>query len=125
MATVSKKYELVFITHPERDDAQLEEIINEVKATIEKDGGVIDHIEPWGKKKLGYEIKKQKYGHYTMIHFTGLAESVTPLETSLRHHEQVLKFITFLHDSRSTMLKPPATDSSYYNNDDRYSSRRY
>ena len=104
-----RKYELVFITHPERTDEQLAAITDKVKAAIEKDSGTVDHVEQWGKRKLSYKVKKQSYGYYTLIHFTASPDSIIKLEQGLKYDENVIKWITLNHHPK-TMLKPPAID---------------
>ncbi len=99
------KYEAVYILEPEKTDEAVAQYAQEVKAFVEKEGGAVDHIEPWGKKKLAYPVGKFKYGHYTMMHITGPGEIVAKLERAFKINESVIKYLTLTHHEK-TMLRP-------------------
>lgn len=115
MSAESKKYELVYIADPERTDEQLGEIGKALKTLIENEGGKVEHIEQWGKKRLAYQVKKQRYGYYTLFHYTAMPKIVAMVELALKHHEHVLKYITFNHDPRSALKLTSMDSTSYYN----------
>jgi small subunit ribosomal protein S6 len=64
------KYELMLIVNPNADEQRQKEIVDRLRATIEKGEGNIAGVDEWGKKKLAYEIKKEPEGVYTVITFT-------------------------------------------------------
>ncbi|MBI5179534.1 MAG: 30S ribosomal protein S6 [Nitrospinae bacterium] len=106
------KYEAVIIVEPEKSEEQVTQLTNDLKAFIEKEGGTVDHIEQWGKKKLAYTVGKHRYGYYTMFHYTAPGEAVAKVERNLRLNETVIKFITLGYHPQ-TLLRPtseaPAT----------------
>lgn len=105
-----RKYEVVYIVHPEKSDEQVTQIAEEIKVFIEKEGGGVDHVEQWGKKKLAYAVKKNRYGHYTLLHINGLPDIVGKLERTLKLNESVIKYAAFTHHPLSA-LKPTQMDS--------------
>lgn len=118
------RYELVFITDPEKSDEQVAAITEETKGFIEKESGKVDLIEQWGKRKLAYAVKKKRYGFYTLIHYSSPPEVVSKLELRLKHHESVIKYITLKFDERSA-VRPPQVDSApSYGSADRQDSYR-
>ncbi len=120
MAVKPRKYELVYIAEPDRSETQIGELTTEIKSFIENEGGTIEHVEQWGKKKLAYLVKKHRYGHFTMVIFDAPPEIVAKLERMLKHHDNVIKYISLLRDARSTLMKPPAGDSSTFYSHDRF-----
>lgn len=69
--------------------------VNEkVRSLVEKNGGSITKIENWGKKKLSYEVKKEKKGIYLLTHIKGPGNLVTELENHLKIQDSVIKFLT-------------------------------
>jgi len=52
-----RDYELVFIIHPDLDEAATIEAVKKVKGWIKEAGGVITKEDPWGKRKLAYPIR--------------------------------------------------------------------
>lgn len=99
------KYEAIYILEPEKNDEAVALYTQEVKAFVEKEGGIVDHIEQWGKKKLAYVVGKHRYGHYTLLHITGPGEIVAKLERAFKINESVIKYLTLCHHEK-TMLRP-------------------
>ena len=62
-------YETLYIVHPALEAGRLKDIILNVEKTITKMGGNSILIDVWGKKKMAYSIKKEKYGTYVLFQF--------------------------------------------------------
>ena len=63
-------YELLYIVNPNFEDDKAKKIIDEIGSEIEKHGVSIINHQVWGKKRLAYPIKKNKYGIYILLHFS-------------------------------------------------------
>lgn len=86
------KYESIIIVNPKLNEKQQNEIENKYKKIINKNGNVIS-IENIGKKRLAYEVKKNKEGIYIEINFTREASFIAELERQYKIDENVIKFI--------------------------------
>lgn len=86
------KYESIIIVNPKLNEKQQNEIENKYKKIINKNGNVIS-IENIGKKKLAYEVKKNKEGIYIEINFTSEASFIAELKRQYKIDENVIKFI--------------------------------
>lgn len=86
------KYESIIIVNPKLNEKQQNEIENKYKKIINKNGNVIS-IEDIGKKRLAYEVKKNKEGIYIEINFTSEASFIAELERQYKIDENVIKFI--------------------------------
>ena len=86
------KNESIIIVNPKLNEKQQNEIENKYKKIINKNGNVIS-IENIGKKKLAYEVKKNKEGIYIEINFTGEASFIAELKRQYKIDENVIKFI--------------------------------
>ena len=71
--------------------------IEKIKNYIEKNGE-IKKTEDMGKRKLAYEVKKNKEGYYYIIEFTTNPENITELERIYRITDEILKFIVVRQD---------------------------
>ena len=63
------KYELAVVVSAKIEDDERAQVIEKVKALVERFGGQISDVDEWGKKKLAYEIQKMKEAYYYFIHF--------------------------------------------------------
>lgn len=86
------KYESIIIVNSKLNEKQQNEIENKYKKIINKNGNVIS-IENIGKKRLAYEVKKNKEGIYIEINFTSEASFIAELERQYKIDENVIKFI--------------------------------
>ena len=86
------KYESVVIINPNVEEEAVKTLIKKFSDLINKDGKVSD-VEELGKKKLAYEIKKQKEGYYLVFHFEANPSLISELERILRITDEVLKFM--------------------------------
>lgn len=88
-----RDYEVVFIVHPELEEAAFNEVIERVQGWITDAGGSITKVDLWGKRKLAYEIRKQKEGQYALLQTNMQPEFCTELERNLRLLEPVMRFM--------------------------------
>jgi small subunit ribosomal protein S6 len=88
-----REYELVFIIHPDLDENATNEVVERVKGWITEGGGTIDKVDPWGKRKLAYPIRKQNEGQYFLVNTQMSPPFVAELERNLRFVEPVMRFL--------------------------------
>lgn len=100
-------YESIFIIHPSTSDDDVNAIIGRVREIIAKPGGNVVHVENWGRKKLAYEVKKQRKGNYVLMNYEGGSGVVQELERNFRLMDSVLKFMTIKVDPRIGLPPPP------------------
>lgn len=87
-------YETIFIVKPDVSDEVLAERQQWAKDILTTNGAQIVHTEQWGKKRLAYQVKKQRYGHFILMQYEGELQVVPELERNFKLSEDVLKYIT-------------------------------
>lgn len=87
------KYESVVIINPSVEEEKVKELSQKFTDIINNDGKV-EKIEDLGKKKLAYEVKKNKEGYYVVINFEANSDLIAELERNYRIMDEVIKFIT-------------------------------
>ncbi len=93
-------YESLFILRPSLPDEDIQRALDKVRTTVEKAGATIEHLENWGKKKLAYEVKREKKGVYVQLQFHGNGTAVAELERLFRLEDAVVKFLTVKLESQ-------------------------
>src|ERR1035437_2256572 len=86
-----RDYELTVIIRPDLDAEKLEARINAISQFITDKGGAVSEIQKWGKRKLGYPIKKSLEGFYVLVKCKMKPASGKELEGNLRISEDVLR----------------------------------
>lgn len=93
------KYELAVVVSAKIEDDERAQVIEKVKALVERFGGQISDVDEWGKKKLAYEIQKMKEGYYYFIQFEASTDVPAEIEQRLRIAEPVLRFLCVKQDA--------------------------
>ena len=87
-------YESLFIIRPSLSDEETTALIEKMKGTVTKNGASIVRAENWGRKKLAYEIKRERKGTYVYFYFQGPGAVIAELERSYRLEDSIIKFLT-------------------------------
>lgn len=87
------KYELAVVVSAKIEDDERAEVLNKVKALVERFGGQITNVDEWGKKRLAYDVQKMKEAFYYFIQFD--ADSTTPaeIESRIRIMDNVIRYL--------------------------------
>jgi small subunit ribosomal protein S6 len=86
-------YENMIILNAAISDEDAEATVNRIKDLIAGQGGEVLKVDVWGRRKLAYEIKKQKKGLYALLYFKAPAPTVKKLEELYKVTDQVLKYM--------------------------------
>ena len=97
--THSYQYELMVILDPEIDDRSVQPSLEKFLKVITKDGGTVDNLDIWGRRRLAYEIKKKPEGIYAVVNFTAEPATAKELDRQLGLSEAIL---------RTKLLRPGA-----------------
>ena len=87
------KYELAVVVSAKIEDDERAEVIEKVKALVERFGGQISDVDDWGKKKLAYEIQKMHEGFYYFIQFEADSQCPAEIERHVRIMDNVLRYL--------------------------------
>jgi small subunit ribosomal protein S6 len=91
-----RAYEIIVILDPALGDDGVEAAVVAAKTVLTKAGGEVADMQKWGKKRLAYDIKKRREGHYVYFRAQAPGKAVADLERHLKIAEPVLKYLTVL-----------------------------
>ena len=78
---------------PELPEARQDEVIARTRELIEKGGGTWVGHDPWGRRKLAYEIDKRTDGIYHLLQFDAEAETLDELTRILKITDGVMRHL--------------------------------
>ena len=87
-------YEILFIADPNLGEPEVDIVTSTVQGYVEKEGGKVEKVEKWGKKRLAYSVKRQRDGSYVLLVVHGKPTLIHEVERRLRVTDGVLKFMT-------------------------------
>lgn len=88
---MTHQYELMVILNPEIDERQVGVNLEKFLKVITNDGGSIDNIDVWGRRRLAYEIQKKTEGIYVVVNFTASSAATQELDRQLKLSELVMR----------------------------------
>ncbi|GAB08275.1 30S ribosomal protein S6 [Gordonia araii NBRC 100433] len=86
-----RHYELMVILDPSLDERTVAPSLDTFLNVVRSDGGSVDGVDIWGKRRLAYEIEKNSEGIYAVIDLNAKPETVSELDRQLKLNESVLR----------------------------------
>ena len=88
---MTHQYELMVILDPEIDERTVAPSLDKFLNVIRADGGTIDNVDIWGRRRLAYEINKKNEGIYAVVNFTATPAATVELDRQLSLSEAVIR----------------------------------
>ena len=95
-----RNYEGVLILSPDLSGDASKGVIAQIQDLVTKNGGHVDGLQDWGRKRLAYKIGKKHEGHYVILNFQLDSKHLKKMEQSLRMNDQVLRHLLVNKDDR-------------------------
>jgi small subunit ribosomal protein S6 len=86
-----RNYELMVILDPNLDERTVTPSLDAFLRVVRGDGGTVEKVEVWGKRRMAYEILKHAEGIYAILDVTCEPATVAELDRQLSLNESVLR----------------------------------
>jgi small subunit ribosomal protein S6 len=111
----SREYETIYILRPNTPNEGVAEVNTKVRSVIEGLGGKILKVDNWGKRRLAYEVAKERKGIYLYWLYLGNPGMVEETERNLRMLDNVVRFLTVKVDENIDVgARPSEIDDTSY-----------
>ena len=94
-----RAYEVMVILDPELEERTVAPSLDTYLNVVRNDGGVVENVDIWGRRRLAYEINKNAEGIYAVVTLSAEPATVKELDRQLTLNESVL---------RTKVLRPDA-----------------
>jgi small subunit ribosomal protein S6 len=88
------------ILDPSLEERTVEPSLDKYLNVIRKDGGSVESVDVWGRRRMAYEIQKNQEGIYAVITLNAQPDSVKELDRQLTLNESVLRTKVIRPDSK-------------------------
>ena len=102
------KYEVVYIIDPAVEEEARKALIARFNDLIANNGGTVEKVEEWGKRRLAYAIDYKTEGYYVLVNFQAEAELPKELERNLQISDSVIRYQVIKQIERKVGIKPRA-----------------
>lgn len=89
-----RTYEILLIADPNLGDPEVDALVALIEGYFQKEGGRIQKVERWGKKRLAYLVGRHREGFYVLFVVEGTGQLLREVERRLRVTEGVIRFLS-------------------------------
>lgn len=89
-----RPYEILLILDPRPTEEEAAQLLTRLQETLGALGATVQRVDNWGKRRLAYEIKKQREGVYVVVEVLAAPATVKEFERQLKLNENVLRFLS-------------------------------
>ncbi|MBX6382909.1 MAG: 30S ribosomal protein S6 [Microbispora sp.] len=86
-----RRYELMVILDPSLDERTVQPSLDQFLSVVRNDGGTVEKVDVWGRRRLSYDIAKKSEGIYAVVDLTAEPATVKELDRQLNLNEGVLR----------------------------------
>jgi small subunit ribosomal protein S6 len=86
-----RQYEIMIILDPEIEERTVAPSLDKYLSVVKSDGGTVDKVDIWGRRRLAYDIQKKSEGIYAVVDFTAAPATAKELDRQLGLNEAVLR----------------------------------
>jgi small subunit ribosomal protein S6 len=98
--TALRAYEVMVILDPSIEERTVENSLDKYLNVIRKDGGTVEKVDVWGRRRLAYEVKKNAEGIYAVISLNAEPATVKEFDRQLTLNESILRTKVIRPDAR-------------------------
>ena len=99
-------YEILLMLDPELPEERQNEVVARVRENIERDEGTFDQHEPWGRRRLEYEIDHKREGSYHLLTFAAEPATLAEISRVLKITDGVMRHLA-VRRVEGTSTRPP------------------
>lgn len=93
MLSTVKNYEAMFIISPDLSPDAIKGVVTQLQELVTKNGGRVDGLQEWGKRRLAYKIKRKQDGHYVLLNFQMDSVLSRKLDQQVRLNDNILRYL--------------------------------
>jgi small subunit ribosomal protein S6 len=86
-----RRYELMVILDPSVEERAITPSLDQFLGVVKTDGGSVEKVDVWGRRRLAYEIQKKSEGIYAVVDLTAEPATVKELDRQLNLSETILR----------------------------------
>ena len=106
------QYEVMYIIDTAVEEQARVDLINRFSGLVEKNGGKVNRVDEWGKRRLAYPIDYKTEGYYVLMYMAAPAALPRELERNLQISESVLRYMVVRFEGELPAKREPLKPSN-------------
>ena len=101
------QYEVMYVIDAALEDGARVELINRFSELVKKNGGEIDRVDEWGKRRLAYAINYKTEGYYVLMYIKAPSDLPRELERNMQISDSVLRYLVVRYEGAVPAKREP------------------
>ena len=101
------QYEVMYVIDPALEDSARIELINRFSDLVKKNGGEVDRVDEWGKRRLAYAIQYKTEGYYVLMYIKAPSDLPREIERNLQISDSVLRYLVIRYEGELPAKREP------------------
>ena len=101
------QYEVMYVIDTALEDSARTELINRFSELVTKNGGEVDRVDEWGKRRLAYAINYKTEGYYVLMYIKAPSDLPRELERNLQISDNVLCYLVIRYEGELPAKREP------------------
>ena len=101
------QYEVMYVIDAALEDSARIELIDRFSDLVKKNGGEIDRVDEWGKRRLAYAINYKTEGYYVLMYIKAPTDLPKELERNFQINDKVLRSIVIRYEGEVPAKREP------------------
>ena len=106
------QYEVMYVIDPTLEEQVRQDLVARFSGLVEQNGGTIDRIDEWGKRRLAYPIQYKTEGYYVLMYITAPTDLPRELERNLQISDSVLRYLVIRFEGALPPKREPLKPSN-------------
>ena len=87
------KYEVMYVIDTALEDQARTDVINRFSGIVESNGGKVERVDEWGKRRLAYAINYKTEGYYVLMYMSAPSDLPRELERNFKISDAILRYL--------------------------------
>ena len=101
------KYEVMYVIDTALEDQSRADVINLFNGIVENNGGKVERVDEWGKRRLAYPINYKTEGYYVLMYMSAPSDLPRELERNFKISEAILRYLVTRLDGEIPAKREP------------------
>ena len=101
------QYEAMYVIDTQLEETARQELIARFNGIVANNGGTVDRVDEWGKRRLAYLVDDKPEGFYVLVNFSAEATFPKELERVMEIDENVMRYLVTRVEHKRSNVKPP------------------
>lgn len=101
------KYEVMYVIDTTIEDSERAALMSRAEELVKVNGGIVDRVDEWGKRRLAYAINYKTEGYYVLMYIQAPSDLPRELERNFKNIDTILRSLVVRYEGELPAKREP------------------